>query len=164
MGWTFVGLTVQVAGVGLALFGMLQTWQRHGGSILSFLAPWLPGAWRSLRRWAAVHLLRRPRPKGLIVEEKDEVATGRTATSLREGMPAGPPERQIEWLNDQLQELRETVGHETVRHSRWYGRLVTRSTKLQDDIRAEAIGGLRQEGLGLLLVTVGTFISTVPNL
>ncbi|MFC3578158.1 hypothetical protein ACFOZ0_33865 [Streptomyces yaanensis] len=49
MGWTIVGLTVQVAGVGLALRGMLQTWRRHGGSILSFLASWLPGAYRGRR-------------------------------------------------------------------------------------------------------------------
>ncbi|MGW1563964.1 hypothetical protein ACWCQ1_47035 [Streptomyces sp. NPDC002144] len=167
-----VGLVLQAAGASLALIGFTKTWRRHRGVEL-FWAPmirwcgWLRDrlkAGASRVNQIVLRALRKPIPHRYV--RAGDIGAGVDAGAIKATHGPVVPDLQavadgLTSLSAVVDQLREDNG---VEHERVWTALNDHSAKLLTTTRELAIGGLRLQIWGLLLITVGALLAGIPSL
>ncbi|WP_049650391.1 hypothetical protein [Kitasatospora sp. MY 5-36] len=167
-----LGLVFQVAGASLALFGFSMTWRRHHGSE-PFWAPVIRMAhWVRDRAVAAgarvklivFRLLRRPVHR--LVHAEDAAVAVDAALGLK--VTRAPVPAELAALAKGLADLAAVVDLQRednrIEHERMRSELADHSARLARTTRELAIGGLRLQVWGVLLITAGALLAGIPSL
>lgn len=162
--WTGVGFALNLAGTALAASALVSGWQEHGrGRPIPVVT--------AVGVWVRTKVLRRHRETQLLhVSTTRSIRSGAAGKSHIEPAADAPTERQITYLRESVQELREQLSVQrreqrqeaaTLASNIATGRseLDTRISTLGDRVTDLAVGTTWRQLLGLFLIGVGSLVS-----
>lgn len=166
LAFLIIGLSLNVAGIGLAVSALWQEWGEHGRG--DFL-PWLATAWRRVTRRRVHHVGEAHLGVGVGITAWVGTATGHAPDAdLSVDQRVDRLRHDVDALTAQLraQDSRQAqaVGKVTEAVNEARAEAQSGISDVREMARMVAVGTLRRQMFGLVLIGLGSLVSVLPAL